>query len=94
MNMTNTHEFNEVFFEDVRIPSRHILGEVDRGWYGAVTTLDFERSSIGSAVGMRQGVEAVIKFAKEHSGSGTSSLGENEETRFALADRYIERRRR
>ena len=90
VNMTNTHEFNEVFFEDVRIPSRHILGEVDRGWYGAVTTLDFERSSIGSAVGMRQGVEHVIDFAKENRGSGISSLGENEETRFALADRYIE----
>lgn len=90
VNMTNTHEFNEVFFEDVRIPSRNILGEVDRGWYGAVTTLDFERSSIGSAVGMRQSVEEVINFAKEHRGSGVSSLDENEETRFALSDRYIE----
>lgn len=90
VNMTNTHEFNEVFFEDVRIPSRHILGEVDRGWYGAVTTLDFERSSIGSAVGMRQGVEAIIDVAKQYQGSGMSSLGANEETRNALADRYIE----
>ena len=90
VNMTNTHEFNEVFFEDVRIPSRHILGEVNRGWYGAVTTLDFERSSIGSAVGMRQGVEAIIDVAKEYRGSGRSSLGENEATRNALADRYIE----
>ena len=90
VNMTNTHEFNEVFFEDVRIPSRHILGEVNRGWYGAVTTLDFERSSIGSAVGMRQGVEAIIDVAKEYSGSGKSSLGDNQETRVALADRYIE----
>ena len=90
VNMTNTHEFNEVFFEDVRIPSRHILGEVNRGWYGAVTTLDFERSSIGSAVGMRQGVEAIIDVAREYRGSGQSSLGENEATRNALADRYIE----
>ena len=39
---------------------------------------------------MRQSVEEVISFAKDHSGSGVSSLGENEETRFALADRYIE----
>ncbi len=90
VNMAGTHEFNEVFFEDVRIPSRHILGEVDRGWYGAVTTLDFERSSIGSSVGMQQTVEDIIKFAQDNRGTGLSSVGVNEDTRFQLADRWIE----
>ena len=72
VNMADTHEFNEVFFEDVRIPAKNVLGEENRGWYGAVTTLDFERSSIGSAVGMRQNVEALIDFAKS---SDQSALG-------------------
>ncbi len=89
VNMAGTHEFNEVFFEDVRIPQRNVLGEVNRGWYGAVTTLDFERSSIGSAVGMQQSVEDVIRYAKENRGSGFSSV-DRRETKIALTDRYIE----
>ena len=89
VNMAGTHEFNEVFFEDVRIPQRNVLGEVNRGWYGAVTTLDFERSSIGSAVGMQQSVQDIIRYAKENRGTGLSSV-DRRETKLALTDRYIE----
>ena len=89
VNMAGTHEFNEVFFEDVRIPQRNVLGEVNRGWYGAVTTLDFERSSIGSAVGMQQSVEDIIRYAKEQRGTGLSTV-DKRETQLALTDRYIE----
>ena len=71
VNMAGTHEFNEVFFEDVRIPQRNVLGEVNRGWYGAVTTLDFERSSIGSAVGMQQSVEDIIRYREGQPGHRT-----------------------
>ena len=38
--------FNEVFFEDVRVPAANIVGEENRGWYTATTTLDFERSGV------------------------------------------------
>ena len=44
--------FNEVFFDNVRVPAKNIVGELNRGWYVGTTTLDFERSSIGSAVGL------------------------------------------
>ena len=48
MNMAGSHEFNEVFFDNVRVPKENIIGEENRGWYAAMTTLDFERSAIGS----------------------------------------------
>jgi len=59
-NMADTHEFNEVFFDNVRVPKENVVGEENRGWYVGMTTLDFERSSVGSAVGMRQEVEEMI----------------------------------
>ncbi len=66
VTMAGSATFNEVFFENVRVPARNRLGEENRGWYIGTTTLDFERSSIGSAVGIRKQLEGIIRFVKEH----------------------------
>ena len=66
VNMTGGHDFNEVFFEDVRVPAENVVGEVNRGWYVGTTTLDFERSSIGTPIGLRQGVERNLAWLREH----------------------------
>lgn len=90
INAAYTHEFNEVFFEDVRIPKENIIGEENRGWYLAQTTLSFERSNIGGAVGARQNVEDLIKFAREAKGTGTSTLAHNQALRHELVERFVE----
>ncbi|GAA4548465.1 acyl-CoA dehydrogenase family protein [Pseudonocardia xishanensis] len=40
--------FNEVFFDDVRIPDANVLGGVDGGWHAATATLMNERVSLGA----------------------------------------------
>jgi alkylation response protein AidB-like acyl-CoA dehydrogenase len=40
-------EFNEVFFDDVRIPADLVVGGVDNGWGTALTVLMYERVTIG-----------------------------------------------
>ncbi|MGE0544414.1 MAG: acyl-CoA dehydrogenase family protein [Dehalococcoidia bacterium] len=89
VNMADSHEFNEVFFDNVRVPRENLIGEENRGWYLAQTTLSFERSNIGSAVGQRQSVQDLIRFARE-TVDGQSTLGWNEPLRTELIDRYIE----
>jgi alkylation response protein AidB-like acyl-CoA dehydrogenase len=88
INMADSHEFNEVFFEDVRVPAENLIGDLNQGWYLAQTTLSFERSSIGSAVGARQNVEDMAKFARE--GGEKSTLAHNPALRHELAERYVE----
>ena len=44
VQMTGARGFNEVFFEDVRVPKKNIVGEKNQGWQVAITTLMFERS--------------------------------------------------
>jgi alkylation response protein AidB-like acyl-CoA dehydrogenase len=46
LHITGVHGFNEVYFSDVRVPAANMIGELNRGWYAATTTLDFERSGI------------------------------------------------
>ncbi len=88
ITMTGSATFNEVFFENVRVPARNRLGEENRGWYIGTTTLDFERSSIGSAVGIRKQLESIIRFTKEHP---ELAVGKGKHaTQMALADRWIE----
>lgn len=90
VNMGGNSVFNEVFFDNVRVPAKNLVGEENRGWYIGTTTLDFERSSIGSAVGQRLQVENLVKFAKEHKNDHKSTLGDNETLQFELADRLLE----
>ena len=90
MNMAGSHEFNEVFFDNVRIPAANLIGEENRGWYQAVTTLDIERSSIGSAVGQEHSVEDMIHFVKENKGTGKTGVDSNSSLSIELADRYLE----
>ncbi len=60
VDMNNRHYFNEVFFEDVRVPAKNLVGEENRGWYVAMTLLDFERSNIGGAVGARRSLGKLL----------------------------------
>jgi alkylation response protein AidB-like acyl-CoA dehydrogenase len=51
--MTGEAEFNEVFFNDVRVPDSERLGDVGEGWRVALTTLMNERVAIGGAIPQR-----------------------------------------
>ena len=88
VNMTGSHDFNEVFFDDVRVPARNIIGEVNRGWYVGTTTLDFERSSIGTPIGLRQNVERNLTWLREHKDEIPPTT--YAATRYEWADRFIE----
>ena len=45
VQMTGARGFNQVFFEDVRVPRKNLVGEKNQGWQVAITTLMFERAS-------------------------------------------------
>ncbi|MEK7248266.1 MAG: acyl-CoA dehydrogenase family protein [Chloroflexota bacterium] len=85
VNMAGTSGFNEVFFDNVRVPRRDLLGEENRGWYVGATTLDFERSSIGTSIAQGQAVEDLVKAVKERLDSKLRSSDRSE-----LAERMIE----
>jgi alkylation response protein AidB-like acyl-CoA dehydrogenase len=51
--MTGEAEFNQMFFEDVRVPRANLLGPLNGGWGVALTTLMNERATLSLAIVMR-----------------------------------------
>ncbi len=94
VNMAGRSHFNEVFFEDVRVPAKWLVGEENRGWYVATTTLDFERSGIGRVVAGVRLLEDITALASKPLPEGTAMagrrLGDDSAVRHKLADLHIE----
>ena len=86
INMGEKHSFNEVFFENVRVPASQLVGEENRGWYHLAVALDFERSGVGAYANGRRTVERLIELAKEN----YSLVERRPSVRQQLAERTIE----
>ncbi|MCK9520488.1 MAG: acyl-CoA dehydrogenase family protein [Dehalococcoidia bacterium] len=88
-NIAYRRDFNQVFFEDVRIPAANLMGGENRGWYVAATTLDFERSNIAAISGARRTVHDLIQWAQQPRPGGTRPW-DNARVHSQLAELYIE----
>jgi alkylation response protein AidB-like acyl-CoA dehydrogenase len=86
INMAGQHGFNEVFFEDVRIPADMLVGQENMGWYQLAVALDFERSSIGGSARARRLWEQLLAFVR----SDGMFVAAKPEIRHRLADVRIE----
>jgi len=64
--MTGDAEFNEVFFDNVRVHERQVLGGVGNGWAVGLTTLMYERLALGFGlrVRLRIALESLIEMGR------------------------------
>ena len=74
IEMTGHAWFNEVFFDNVRIPIENVVGEIDKGWDIVMTTLSVERGSSSQQAGLISDMELILELAKKtQRGGGPAS---------------------
>ena len=83
INMADHHHFNEVFFEDVRVPAGNRVGEEHRGWYVGMTLLDYERSGIGTTASQQRTLELLADDLRDR------DAATRERRRTQLADLVV-----
>src|SRR5262245_33250389 len=89
--MTGDNEFNEVFFEDVRVPKAQLLGEKDQGWRVIVTSLMFERQGLSFyfTFSQKRAYDDLMDAARRTQLTGQPVIA-NTHLRQRLAQAYIE----
>jgi alkylation response protein AidB-like acyl-CoA dehydrogenase len=88
--ITGNSEFNETFFDNVRVPKHNLVGELNEGWRIAMTTLTYERgiSSLATQVRIKQQLDAMIDYARTTRTNG-ATLAQDPVLRQQLARAYI-----
>jgi alkylation response protein AidB-like acyl-CoA dehydrogenase len=88
-DITGGVHFNEVFFENVRIPQKCLIGEKNKGFYQVLNQLDYERSGMERLMANYPLFDALIQYARETRRNG-KPLSEEPNIRAKLAQLKIE----
>ncbi len=89
--MTGDASFNEVFFDNVRAPAANVLGEVNKGWSTAITTLMNERAHLGTGtyIQFKRKLDNLIARSRETKRGGKTA-SQDPVIRQKLAQSFIE----
>ncbi len=88
VQMTGDAGFNEVFFEDVRVPRANLVGELNQGWMVANATLFHERNLLGSTTRTQLMMQNLIRLARSRQHYGKPAA-EDAVIRQKLADLLV-----
>jgi alkylation response protein AidB-like acyl-CoA dehydrogenase len=86
--MSGGADFNEVFFDEVRVPDAWRLGAVGEGWKASLTTLMNERLAVGGKPGRSPGYRTLIDLARGIDTEQGPAI-ERMDVRSRIADTYI-----
>jgi alkylation response protein AidB-like acyl-CoA dehydrogenase len=89
VQLTGDAEFNEVFFDDVRVPRDHLLGPLHGGWKVAITVLMYERTGLGNQTNLHHFTRCLLDLAR-HTPRGDGPASKDPVVRQALAQCWIE----
>jgi alkylation response protein AidB-like acyl-CoA dehydrogenase len=64
VQITGEANFNEVFYDNVRVPKENLVGEINQGWQVSIATLMYERVSGGTRHPVQRTITELLELAK------------------------------
>ena len=89
VDITGTEAWNDVFFDNVRVHKKWLVGEKNRGFYQIMEQLDYERSGMERLMSNFPLFDGIIQFVKETIRNGRP-LSQDPLIRDKLAQLWIE----
>ena len=90
LTFAGDHEFNEVFFDDVRVPKANRIGEENKGWTVAKYLLEFERGGVAYSPQVKASVKKLTEIARQEPANGGKKLIDDPDFRRKLASLDIQ----
>src|ERR671924_519993 len=74
--ITGEAEFNETFFDNVRVPAENLVGKLNEGWSVAITTLAYERDLLTFIrhISLRNALHRLVRLARTRGAGGDPIL--------------------
>ncbi|MDG0867851.1 acyl-CoA dehydrogenase family protein [Candidatus Lucifugimonas marina] len=89
VNMAGVHSFNQVVFDQVRVPKTNLVGDLNDGWRAGMTVLNFERSGIDYAAWARVALEELVDYVNSDTAE-VSAAKSDPSVRVKLAELHME----
>src|SRR5712671_4923736 len=64
VQITGESDFNEVFYDNVRVPRKNLVGELNQGWQVSIATLMYERVSGGTRHPVERTINELIDLSR------------------------------
>ncbi len=74
ITLAGDHEVNQVFFDDVRVPKKNLVGAENNGWTVAKYLLEFERGGSAHGANLRNGLNRLRRIASDERSSDGARL--------------------
>ena len=73
IQITGESDFNEVFYDNVRVPRKNLVGELNQGWQVSIATLMYERVSGGTRHPVERTINELIALSRDIEFEGRSA---------------------
>jgi alkylation response protein AidB-like acyl-CoA dehydrogenase len=88
--ITGEAEFNEVFFDNVRVPLANVVGRVNEGWSITITTLAYERDLLTFVrhISLRNALHRLVELTRR-TGRGADPLLRQKIAALAIGEQCL-----
>lgn len=73
VQITGDSDFNEVFYDNVRVPRKNLVGELNQGWQVSIATLMYERVSGGTRHPVERTINELVSVSHDIEFEGMSA---------------------